>query len=71
MVNVSARRGANDDSTDSNAVTAQVVVADGIAGFRNGMKSTGQINCKVGVRAAITNPNRRHWLDQLPNCPAA
>jgi HK97 family phage major capsid protein len=58
MVNVSARRGANDDSTDSNAVTAQVVAADGIAGFRNGMKSTGQINCKVGVRAAITNPNK-------------
>lgn len=58
MVNVSARRGANDDSTDSNALTAQVVVADGIAGFRNGMKSTGQINCKVGVRAAITNPNK-------------
>lgn len=58
MVNVGARRGANDDSTDSNAVTAQVVAADGIAGFRNGMKSTGQINCKVGVRAAITNPNK-------------
>lgn len=58
MVNVSARRGANDDSTDSNAVTAQVVAADGIAGFRSGMKSTGQINCKVGVRAAITNPNK-------------
>ncbi|WP_244965005.1 phage major capsid protein [Pseudomonas hunanensis] len=58
MVNVSARRGANDDSTDSNVVTAQVVAADGIAGFRNGMKSTGQINCKVGVRAAITNPNK-------------
>jgi len=58
MVNVSARRGANDDSTDSNAVTVQVVAADGIAGFRNGMKSTGQINCKVGVRAAITNPNK-------------
>jgi len=58
MVNISARRGANDDSTDSNAVTAQVVAADGIAGFRNGMKSTGQINCKVGVRAAITNPNK-------------
>lgn len=58
MVNFGARRGANDDSTDSNAVTAQVVSADGIAGFRNGMKSTGQINCKVGVRAAITNPNK-------------
>lgn len=58
MVNVSARRGANDDSTDSNAVTAQVVAADGIAGFRSGMKSTGQINCKVGVRAAIANPNK-------------
>jgi len=58
MVNIGARRGANDDSTDSNAVTAQVVAADGIAGFRNGMKSTGQINCKVGVRAAITNPNK-------------
>lgn len=58
MVNFGARRGANDDSTDSNAVTAQVVAADGIAGFRNGMKSTGQINCKVGVRAAITNPNK-------------
>jgi len=58
MVNISARRGANDDSTDSNPVTAQVVAADGIAGFRNGMKSTGQINCKVGVRAAITNPNK-------------
>ena len=58
MVNVSARRGANDDSTDANAVTTQVVAADGIAGFRNGMKSTGQINCKVGVRAAITNPNK-------------
>lgn len=58
MVNVSARRGANDDSTDSNAVTAQVVAADGITGFRAGMKSTGQISCKVGVRAAITNPNK-------------
>lgn len=58
MVNVSARRGANDDTTDSNVVTAQVVAADGIAGFRSGMKSTGQINCKVGVRAAITNPNK-------------
>lgn len=58
MVNVSARRGANDDTADSNVVTAQVVAADGIAGFRNGMKSTGQISCKVGVRAAITNPNK-------------
>lgn len=58
MVNVSARRGANDDFTDSNAVTAQVVAADGITGFRNGMKSTGQIHCKVDVRAAITNPNK-------------
>lgn len=58
VVNVSARRGANDDSTDSNAVTAQVVAAEGITGFRAGMKSTGQISCKVGVRAAITNPNK-------------
>jgi len=59
MVNVGVRHGANDDSADANAVTAQVVAADGITGFRAGsMKSTGQINCKVGVRAAITNPNK-------------
>lgn len=58
MVNVSARRGANDDSAASNAVTSQVVAAEGINGFRAGGKSTGQISCKVGVRAAITNPNK-------------
>lgn len=58
MVNISGRRSANDGATDSNVVTAQVVAADGITGFRAGMKSTGQISCKVGVRAAITNPNK-------------
>lgn len=58
MVNISGRRSANDGVTDSNVVTAQVVAADGITGFRAGMKSTGQISCKVGVRAAITNPNK-------------
>ncbi|MGE8052333.1 phage major capsid protein [Pseudomonas monteilii] len=58
MVNIGARRGANDDSADANVVTAQVVAADAITGFRAGMKSTGQISCKVGVRAAITNPNK-------------
>lgn len=58
MVNISGRRSANDSATDSNVVTAQVVAADGITGFRAGMKSTGQISCKVGVRAAITNPNK-------------
>lgn len=58
MVNISGRRSANDGVTDSNVVTAQVMAADGITGFRAGMKSTGQISCKVGVRAAITNPNK-------------
>lgn len=51
-------RPSNEAHSESNAVTAQVVGADGITGFRSGMKSTGQISCSVGIRAAITNPNK-------------
>jgi len=45
--------------TDRNVVTASVLEADGVSEMRNGrQKSTGQINCEVGIRAAITNPNK-------------
>jgi len=45
--------------TDRNVVTASVLEADGVGEMRNGrQKSTGQINCEVGIRAAITNPNK-------------
>lgn len=58
LVNVRGGRGSRAEQPDSNAVTTQVVSAEGLNGLRSGMKSTGQISCQVGVRAAISNPNK-------------
>lgn len=58
MVNIGAGHRSSSSQADSNAVTAKVIDTDGIAGMRNGMKSSGQISCSVGIRAAITNPNK-------------
>lgn len=60
---------ANDSHSGTNVVTAQVLETDGIAGMRGGMKSSGQINCKVGIRAAITNPNQGSGSTSFPTAP--
>lgn len=41
-----------------NIISAQVVDAEGVSSLRAGQKSTGQINCVAGIRAAISNPGK-------------
>ncbi|WP_409321185.1 phage major capsid protein [Pseudomonas monteilii] len=45
-------------ATGPNIIRAEVLESDGLSVIRAGHKSTGTISCEVGIRAAITNPDK-------------